>query len=137
MASLTKLPVLEHLDLSECGGIHDSAAELISTIDSLKQLNLWLTMVSDSGVERISRMSKLEWLNLDNTQITDIGVANLKSMKGLTWLHLGSNRVTDASVESLVSMRQLKYLKVAHCPGLSMQAKNRLKSELGSTELEL
>ena len=94
LSHLTQCGKLKKLEVSECSqpGITDLGCEHLAKIQSLENINLWLSKVSDDGLKPLRKLVKLTALNLDNTAITDAGTETIAQMKQLTWLHLGQNK---------------------------------------------
>ena len=122
---------LKKLEVSECDqpGITDRGCEELAKIQSLENINLWLSKITDAGLKPLVSLPKLNSLNLDNTSITDDGTKIIAKMKGLTWLHLGKTKITDACVPTLKKMTNLKFLDIT-TTALSAEASQEIADAL-------
>ena len=137
LESLKNSKTLEELDLSENAIITDAGMVSLSSIASLKKLNLWRVQISDTGALALAPLTNLTWLNLDNTKLSDAGLPALKDMNQLTFLHLGSTQITEAGAPALFHLKSLKDLKITRTAlGASETAVAELKKNLPETAIQ-
>jgi Leucine-rich repeat (LRR) protein len=155
MEIFTKLPQLAELSLrntevSEVGVAH------ISSILSLKKLDLSYTLLSDSAMPRLKPLVNLETLSLNSTQVEGSGLAAIEGLANLRELnientplkndalpHIGkltglerlSIRYTDINDKGMPGLADLKNLKRLNLAGDDIRDAG-LKNLTGMTGLE-
>lgn len=104
MKSLTRLPRLTHLSLSNCG-------------------------VDDSGVLHLESLSGLQNLDLAHSRVTDVGCRSLSKLSNLHALNLGDSQITIAGVRELRTLTLMRALSIKSCSKLPRQANLSLPPE--------
>ena len=109
---LAKCEFLEDVDVSQTK-IGDFGVWELRALPRLKNLNLYLTLVTNAGLDSFRRgdhrsAAKIERLNLDKCPITDEGISKLASLTSLSWLHLGGTAITDAGLVELAKLGSLQ-----------------------------
>ncbi|XP_072553204.1 ribonuclease inhibitor-like isoform X2 [Salminus brasiliensis] len=111
---------LETLSLERCALTEESCSDLasvLSSVNSLKDLNLSENNLQDSGVKKLSEglkseHCKLETLRLSYCVITDTGCAALTSAltenpsSALTQLDLNGNQITESGLQKISQLKQ-------------------------------
>jgi hypothetical protein len=92
----------------------DADLDQLTTIKTLKRVDLSLTYVSDRGVERLKQLANLEELNLYAAEfITDAALAFLRGQKSLKVLNLRGTDVTDTSLAYVATLPSLTALDIS------------------------
>ncbi len=73
----------------------------LSTLESLRTLELRNTGLSDADLLHLHTMTTLEHLSLDETRITDHGLLHLQGMRSLRVLTLRNTAVTNRGIKQL------------------------------------
>jgi endoglucanase len=112
MTDLAKCEYLEDVDVSQTK-IGDFGVWELRALPRVKNLNLYLTLVTDAGLDSFRRgehrsAAKIERLNLDKCPITDAGIPKLASLTKLAWIHLGGTAMTDAGLAELKKLEPIK-----------------------------
>ncbi|XP_057752786.1 uncharacterized protein LOC130970653 isoform X1 [Arachis stenosperma] len=118
---LSKLKVIEQLNLSSCMVTDDSIEMIAGVGASLKSLNLTGTKVSSAGIGILAgHVSNLEMLSLSQTLVDDTAILYISMMPSLKVLDLSNTMVkgclpqenTDhGSLHSLTALQSLKQLE--------------------------
>ena len=113
---LVHLAHLKTLDLFGCR-ITDAVCSIISTIKSLKKLDIGWGDVSSAGVKELSKLSKLQHLSLAHCHhIRDDCVPFLLGMKHLSSLNISECRIKPGMLLMLSALPSLKVLCLADTP---------------------
>ncbi|CAK8579331.1 unnamed protein product [Lathyrus sativus] len=123
---LSKLKVIEHLNLSSCM-IDDDSVEMVASIGGkLKSLNLSGTWVSSAGVGILAgHVPNLEILSLSQTSVDDIAFSFISMMPSLRdvdlsstnikgFLNQGSTDLDSLSLTTIQNLKQLERLNLEH-----------------------
>lgn len=137
---LPRLPLLKHLDLSDCWELTDSGVENISrNSPALESLDVsWCASVTNGALCVLPPgLESLQLSGCDN--VTDAGVkALVKLLPGLTSLDLsGCGKVTDAGLEDLASLPTLSTLDLYFCDQVTDVGLNTLSRMSALTSLDL
>lgn len=132
---VSKLPHLNDLLLVNCKNVDDKCMDTISTMKSLKCLNVSYTRVTDAGMDAVSKLDNLTNIYLIEDKITDAGALKLLKCKHLVEFNAEScKELTGKTVKAFcetykkqltklsvpftkVKKEDLVYLK--NCPGLA------------------
>ncbi len=98
----TEAVVIDLLSL-DLSGLTLEEADLItlSSLRSLRRLNLSRSNVKDQHLEHVALLRALEILDLSGTAVTDTGMRHVKKLKHLRQLELEGTQVTAACVRGL------------------------------------
>lgn len=123
---LSKLKVIEHLNLSSCM-MDDDSVEMVACIGGkLKSLNLSGTWVSSAGLGILAgHVPNLEILSLSQTSVDDTALLYISMMPSLKdvdlsntnikgFLHQGSCDLDSLSLTALQNLKQLQRLNLEH-----------------------
>ncbi|PNY04037.1 toll-like protein receptor 13-like protein [Trifolium pratense] len=123
---LSKMKVIEHLNLSSCM-MDDDSVEMVACIGGkLKSLNLSGTWVSSAGVGILAgHVPNLEILSLSQTSVEDTALAFISLMPSLKvvdlsntnikgFLHQGGTDLDSLSLTALQNLKQLERLDLEH-----------------------
>ncbi|MBS1826423.1 MAG: hypothetical protein JST93_13985 [Acidobacteria bacterium] len=83
------------------GPITDRGIKALSTMTTLKHLDVCCPRVTDEGVRALSRLKGLEVLWLSNCRITDESIAPLSQLRSLREIALGKTAVTQSGRQRL------------------------------------
>jgi Leucine-rich repeat (LRR) protein len=93
----------------------DDAVERLTTIKTLKRLDLSFTYVTDAGIQRLQDLPDLEELTLDTTEsLTDAAASYLRADKHLRKLVLRGTDITDVGMPYLAALTGLKSLDLSY-----------------------
>jgi Leucine-rich repeat (LRR) protein len=99
---------LEYLNFPDNVSVTDAYLANLSSLPSLRRLELHDPRVTDAGVASLKDMIKLEFLRLASTQLTASGLRSLLAMTALDHLNLRETRVDDlAPIGHLTSLTWL------------------------------
>lgn len=114
LATIAKLPSLEHLDLCSAR-ISAEGARHLGNLRSLRDLNLAHTHISDAALEGLPHLPNLEDLDLWGTDVTDDGIRHIAGLCSLQCLRLGDTKITGAALAHLSGLTQLTHLALCRC----------------------
>ncbi|KAG1143728.1 hypothetical protein G6F37_007677 [Rhizopus arrhizus] len=134
----TRFPLLKFLNLNDCSFLTDQAiAYLVYAAPHLNHLSLsFCCALSDSAIERLAVLQELHDLDVSfcGAAVSDLSVRTLLSSKSVFLLNIrGCVRVTDSAVQSILELGRLKTLNISQCPGISTNAKEIIR---GSEKLQ-
>jgi len=98
-ASLTQLPLVT-LYVVDCD-VSDDNARHVSSITSLRSLNLAGTRITDAVGTRLGDLKRLNYLCVENTRITDNSVDAISTLKELQLLRIGHTAITETGANRL------------------------------------
>ncbi len=91
----------------------DQDLHAISTLTSLRKLNLSKNPITDSGARHLTKLPQLEYLNLYETTVSDSTAILLSQMQSLRELYLWNTKVTDTLMDQLISQKKA-HLKIIY-----------------------
>jgi hypothetical protein len=94
----------------EDAAINDETLRQISSLTTIKVLELDRTNVTDEGMSLVSSLPELRSLSLANTKITDAGLVWLKNAQQLRTLQLSYTAVTDQGMEQVKQLPHLQFV---------------------------
>lgn len=114
------LPLLQELILSNCSRIDDRELMNISTIKSLRKLDLsHCYRISNSGIRTIcEKLKELVHLNITGCpRVNDLALQSIsRSLKNLDSLDVSNcNRITDRGLQCIAELKHVRYVNVSHC----------------------
>jgi hypothetical protein len=124
LESISTLPHVVNLDLSNVGSLTDDDLAFVSKLADLTQLALEKTRIpgvntvgtqpfnglTDRALKHIRGLKKLVSLGLKNNRITDAGLTNIEGLQSLSDLDLSNNPITDAGLKKLANLQSLETL---------------------------
>ena len=116
LSKLRNLTNLKSLALNNNRFIDDKAAEVVSSMDGLEELNMTRTKVTGKGIAYLDRLEKLSKLSLGNLHLQDKDISSLKNFSNLTALYLGHNRIRSKGMKSLIPLKKLIRLTMDYNP---------------------
>jgi hypothetical protein len=128
-AALEKIRSLRLSSITLPSQISDSALPALSSIASLKRLDLSSTSVSDQGLAALASLPMLEELYLSDTGVGDAGVVHLAKVKSLKTLFMSGTKVSDAALPLFEAMTWLQHLELRDT-GVTEIAVARLRLKL-------
>ena len=111
--SLSELPELDTLSMSDTKGITDSALPYISKLPKLTNLKLQSTKITDQGLRTLSPHSELGILELRGLKVTSDGVELLKNIPTLKVVTLDWTDVDDRALDFLAALPELRVLQLS------------------------
>ncbi|XP_062074596.1 receptor-like protein 53 [Humulus lupulus] len=116
---LSRLNMLEHLNLSSTVVGDDEAEEIASIGENLRYLNLSKTKVSNTGIEILTgHAPKLEILYLSDTSVDDIAISYISLMPSLKDIDLSNTNIKGLiyqaggpEMDPILSLQELQRLK--------------------------
>jgi len=110
---LTNLHFLIALDITGCANVTDQGISYLSTLTSLKELNISCTQVTDDGLSHLHLLTNLKVLNVSNcNHLTDTALSHIRNMISLQDLDVSFLSITD---DGLKHLNALPYLKRLRC----------------------
>jgi len=91
----------------------DQDLHAISTLTSLRKLNLSKNPITDLGARHLTKLPQLEYLNLYETTVSDSTAILLSQMQSLRELYLWNTKVTDTLMDQLISQKKA-HLKIIY-----------------------
>jgi len=113
---LRHLPSLTELSANNNSDIDDRAAEEISSLIGLRNLQLSHTNVTAKSISQLHHLPVLTHLDLSNNRLTDKDIAGLKKIKSLGSLSLSHNKITSAGLKHLLPLKHLVSLHLDRNP---------------------
>ena len=108
-AGLNHLAAFPHLAVLALNqAMTDTAAAVLSTLTSLRDLDISLTAVGDSGIDTLTALP-IESLYA-SPRLTDIGLAHLATWTHLRRLDLSRTQISDAGLSALSNLPHLEDL---------------------------
>jgi N-acyl-D-amino-acid deacylase len=90
--------------------VGDAAITVITSLPSLRSLDLSYTLVTPKGIAQLSKLPQLETVGLAGLPVDDASLAILGAMKNLRGLNLSYTEFTDAGLKHITSLNQLESL---------------------------
>ena len=115
LRALTKLEILEELDIAECPVTGEALAHVTKTgLKNLKRLVMYRCPITLAGAKAINSCKSLEHLNVGSLAMDDKGLVILtQGMKNLKYLHAGACRnVTGSGFTALKTADDLETLSL-------------------------
>ena len=118
--AMAALPQLHTLELMSANDITNRAFEALSTVPTLKNLDvLNVPNIDDGGLQFLTARAQLLTLRMKGSQITDAGVAAMSHWPDLRNLSIArAARITSDSLVALSRSPALKILDLGGCAGL-------------------
>jgi len=88
--------------------VGDEAAEWLTRLPAVEQVDLSGTKITDGGVAKLSAISRLEFLNLSQTPIGNASLSKLARLPKLQYLVLNGTRISDQGLDELSNYPALK-----------------------------
>lgn len=138
---LRLLPSLSELSANNNSGIDDRAAEEISSLVGLRNLQLSHTNVTAKSISQLHHLPVLTHLDLSNNRLTDKDIAGLKKISSLESLTLSHNKITGAGLKHLLPLKHLVCLYLDRNPindsavETLLKMKNIQRLKLSATKL--
>ncbi len=109
----------------------------LTSMQNLRELELYGRGITDACVKAVSRMSKLEGLRLMDASISDVGLAAVGRMTQLKALQImgHSSHITDAGIAHLHGLTHLEHL-LLNATGMSREGAAGLRAALADTPIE-
>jgi len=92
--------------------VDDDRLWVISSLASLKSLDLSMTDIGNRGLMALRSLKRLEALNLSNTKVSDEGLRTVGSLISLKCLCLDDLNITRDGIRHLENLRDLNYLSL-------------------------
>ncbi|CAI5528098.1 unnamed protein product [Closterium sp. Naga37s-1] len=106
---ISSLRSLRHLNL-DSSRVNDLAMAELAGLTALESLDLSDSTVGDAGIRSVSAMTRLSSLNLSYCSVTDGGVTSIAHLSALTSLSLDTRSITDAGLKRLSALTNLTNL---------------------------
>ena len=126
LAQLSTLTSLKQLDLGDTQ-ISDAGLAHLKGLVNLQWLDLGVRSISDAGLVHLKGLVNLQWLNLQGTSISDVGLAHLKGLTNLHGLYLASRDITNAGLAHLSGLTKLQWLDLESNGHITSEALAHLK----------
>jgi sulfatase modifying factor 1 len=119
-ASISRLHLLNRLDLSGCRQIPDEAFAELGNLVSLRSLSLTETAAGDRAVAGLMRLNDLREIRFGSDQLSDAGVRQLCGLVSIETLgiHEQATALTDSALSDLWRLVNLHSLELA-APGIT------------------
>ena len=123
---------LEELNLYGCRGIDVNGRSSLSGFTCLQQLNLGRTRTSTPCLRALSTLGSLRTLNLKECDVKDDGLHHLSGMTQLQGLDTCALQLTEAGLGSLAALKNLRYLTLRNTVILTVSSLGALLTSLPS-----
>lgn len=108
---LSEHPGLERVSFHWNENITNEGAKHLSTMRSLKMLDVGHAQIDNTGMGYLSKCRTLEYLHLPNIGLTDAGLVHVARLENLKYLWVGGSSKSPLTDKSLSSVAKLKNLE--------------------------
>ncbi len=130
LARISKLPLLEYLDLNNITDLDDSIIPTINELNHLKELMLADTQVTTEGLLKLKRLNDFEYFEIRGLKNVNRLLTVLSDSKSLIQLRLPHCDLDGESIHLISKIKQLEMLQLSQCPQINddlMQPLSQLK----------
>ena len=100
-------------------GVSDAGIAYLTTLMSLKHLNIDSRLVTDTSLGHIANLTGLEHLDLFGTNVTEDGTRSLASLTRLKVLEMCGGNITDSAVQHMSTLTCLETLNISQNEGVT------------------